>query len=517
MQIHRIASEELRQEGKNDGELCLSLIQKFIRQSFQELIEELEKINSKVVPEHMMNEWRAFVKGETFKPCPDLESVEMFRKSYGEEKFKIGEGGLFYATVDGKVAGIIGCTSNDLNTFELELIRLFVPKEFRGKGVAKQLVDTVVDYGNRFHYALLFLYCGNQASQAFYKRFGFTQVNMAMFYLHLRGRDVNTVCISGGVHGNELIGPTLINNHETFFKKEQYETFSLSFLLANPKACKQATRYVEHDLNRCFGGFDLDLVGGGQLQYEFERAREINQILGPKHLPHPAKKVKYLIDCHSTTSNMGISLICIGRDMLTFQMFCALKKTWNHPDVPLNLIIETGYSRKTNNNIDSVPSSGVCVEVGALPHGTLGDLKLLNLTHHVCEFILNYIETANKQRAREEDPTAKRLKRISYPTLTPDVVDAFECVDTIKFPKNEKGVIIGAIHPALLGSDFKELKKNDPLFVSIFNQSNVIETFAGSKDGGDVAKMYPIFIGEAAYYHAEIAMVLCKKITVMVL
>jgi len=58
------------------------------------------------------------------------------------------------------------------------------------------------------------------------------------------------VTISGGVHGNELIGIYLVKT----LQKElpNYENISVDLLLANPKAIKECRRYIDRDLNRSF-------------------------------------------------------------------------------------------------------------------------------------------------------------------------------------------------------------------------------------------------------------------------
>ena len=102
--------------------------------------------------------------------------------------------------------------------------------------------------------------------------------------------------------------------------REQYPSLNVSTLLGNPEAYLQNKRFIDDDLNRQFlkdslhGGDDLD---EDDLPMETLRAREIDQIIGPKFAggsgsDEPANSV--VIDLHSTTSNMGLTIIVAEGD-----------------------------------------------------------------------------------------------------------------------------------------------------------------------------------------------------------
>ena len=114
---------------------------------------------------------------------------------------------------------------------------------------------------------------------------------------------LDKVAIVGGTHGNELTGAYLVKKFERnsdLIKRSSFESLTL---LANPRAFGANLRYVDRDLNRCFTHEDLTNLN--LTSYEDLRAKEIEQILSPKL----DSQVDLIIDCHSTTANLGITLI----------------------------------------------------------------------------------------------------------------------------------------------------------------------------------------------------------------
>ena len=57
----------------------------------------------------------------------------------------------------------------------LELKRLYVLKEFHGKGIAQQLMDFIISYAGEHQYEVVWLGVGehNYRAQQFYKKYGF--------------------------------------------------------------------------------------------------------------------------------------------------------------------------------------------------------------------------------------------------------------------------------------------------------------------------------------------------------
>lgn len=90
----------------------------------------------------------------------------------------------------------------------------------------------------------------------------------------------------GLVHGNELAGIAVINGLLDFLLSMPIELpFPVALVLGNPWAGKEATRFLERDLNRSFGARN-----GTKL--EEKRAGELEKILGSS---------SFLVDFHQTT------------------------------------------------------------------------------------------------------------------------------------------------------------------------------------------------------------------------
>lgn len=113
---------------------------------------------------------------------------------------------------------------------------------------------------------------------------------------------IRRVAIVGGTHGNELTGVYLVQKFQQFPDLIDRSSLDCTTLLANPKAIAANRRYVDRDLNRCFENDDL--ANFALTGYENQQAKEIAAQLGPKDQPN----VDLIIDLHSTTSNMGLSI-----------------------------------------------------------------------------------------------------------------------------------------------------------------------------------------------------------------
>ncbi|MEI6266768.1 MAG: succinylglutamate desuccinylase/aspartoacylase family protein [bacterium] len=108
---------------------------------------------------------------------------------------------------------------------------------------------------------------------------------------------VTIVCC---LHGDEIFGKKFFDYYTS--KIDKYP--ELKLILANTKALKQKTRYIEEDLNRCFPGNSTG-------NYEERLAsRMINAIGNPE----------YLIDIHTTTSDTLTTPIITNIDIKTKQI-----------------------------------------------------------------------------------------------------------------------------------------------------------------------------------------------------
>ncbi len=119
---------------------------------------------------------------------------------------------------------------------------------------------------------------------------------------------IKSVAITGGTHGNELTGVHLTQHWLAQPNEVARESFATELHIANPSAVEANKRYIDQDLNRQFHIDDLnnpELIG-----LEQQQAKSLNKLLGPKEDP----RVDFVIDLHTTTANMGMSLVFNSND-----------------------------------------------------------------------------------------------------------------------------------------------------------------------------------------------------------
>ncbi|AIT10306.1 aspartoacylase [Candidatus Francisella endociliophora] len=281
---------------------------------------------------------------------------------------------------------------------------------------------------------------------------------------------ISKLLVSGGIHGNEYTGVYIVNR----MKKYPLKTKSLKIipLLANPEAFRLSRRYKDQDLNRSFS--TQDLHNSSLSSYENQRAREIYQLYGAES----ESPVDFLVDLHTTTSNLGKTVITDGKSPLVNKLCAYLVEQVDG----LKVIKHENITSVAMNNI--VPMS-LTIEIGAVST-SIYDPNTINVTTEIVNKIIEFIEQSNCDNA----PEVKGCK-------------AYEPVKTISYPRDNDGNINAVIHKNLQGKDFQALNYNDPIF----------ELMDGNDKFLDVpGRWYPIFINESAYYEKDIAFYLTKEV-----
>lgn len=278
---------------------------------------------------------------------------------------------------------------------------------------------------------------------------------------------IKKVALVGGTHGGELTGIFLVKKFQQSPHLIQRHGFETIAFISNLKAVEVGTRYIDIDLNRAFNPQDLQ---NPQLtNYEQSLAKKIAHKI-------EEEKIDLIIDLHSTTSNMGLTVIL-------------------HGDNP-NLLKIAGYLTQTNSKVKilthnlnkqtsyllSSAEFGITIEVGAVANGVL-DAKLFQETENLVYAILDYLEADKK----------------GQPLSVPPSFTYYSAIGTVDYPRNDRGEITAMIHPKLQFQDYQPLNPGNPIFITfdgeeIFYQGN--ET------------VYPVFINEAAYYEKGTAMCL---------
>ncbi len=291
---------------------------------------------------------------------------------------------------------------------------------------------------------------------------------------------IERVAIVGGNHGNELTGVHLVKKFQQYPNLIDRASFETLALLGNLKAIEEGKRYIDKDLNRCFTNQGLQ---NPQLSsYEDTRAKAIQHILQPQNQPF----VDVIVDLHSTTANMGLSLIFC--DMHPFLLRLGAYLTSINPMVK---IFVNPQSRK-GGFLRSLCELGFVIEVGAVAQNIL-NAELFQQTEQLIYAILDYFEGCNQGNIPQINST----------------LTFYQYIETIDYPRSDaygglrlRGEIQAMIHPHLQFRDYEPLHPGDPMFVTFEGKDILYE--------GE-STVYPIFINEAAYYEKGIAMYLTQK------
>lgn len=289
----------------------------------------------------------------------------------------------------------------------------------------------------------------------------------------MNNNEIRRVAIVGGTHGNERIGVHLVKKFKQDPDLVSRKHLSTICTIANPQACLVSRRYVETDLNRCF--LKADLENKQLVKYEETQAKALYQLLGPK-----GNTEDFLLDLHSTTANMGLTLILVNEHPFNLQLAAYL--THHNPLVRVYRWTQVG---KENAFVSSICQLGFAIEAGPIPQGILL-ASLFEQTETLIHQILDYLDQVNQ----------------GCPPPSPKYLTLFQHLEAIDYPKTPAGELAAMIHPQRQGMDYQPLNPGEPLFITFQGQTLCYQ--------GDTM-VWPIFINEAAYYEKGIAMCLTQK------
>ncbi|HEY9801654.1 MAG TPA: aspartoacylase [Leptolyngbyaceae cyanobacterium] len=289
----------------------------------------------------------------------------------------------------------------------------------------------------------------------------------------------NLVLIVGGTHGNELTGVYLIKLFEQFPELIRRATFETMTLLANPQAFAAGKRYIEKDLNRCF--LRQHLEDETLSSHEDLLAKDINSKFGQ----NGKTPVDFILDLHSTTANMGVTILIDNDEPFNLQLAAYLSSV--DPQIK---VYSSGSSGRSENALRSLGKFGIGVEVGSVPQGVL-NAELFLKTKAIIYRILDYLELYNQQK---------------LPAL-PNTLIFYKYTEVIDYPRNEQNEINAIIHPHRQFQDYEPLNFGDSLFLT-FDDKTIFYTGNSTK--------YPVFINEAAYYEKAVAMCLTEKHQILI-
>jgi aspartoacylase len=342
------------------------------------------------------------------------------------------------------------------------------------------------------------------------------------------------------------------SSNENIFS--EFPSLDIATLLANPVAYMQNKRFVDADLNREFSvdklrkvamkskingesgseecdirnefcsADDIDVtVTEPDLPHEAVRAREIEAILGPKLMSNteglngddandgsnPQPLTDVVVDLHTTTANMGISLIIPEGDALmsAAAAYVLHQCKTKHGFESVQVLMHALPRRIDRQNLSSCGLHGFTIEVGPVPQGVLRhDVieKTQAAMHSLLEFLhLRNLELNNESDNKNEPTVLDKLRQIYPGNAVPcyrsaPAVRPGELSGKISWPNDESNPNFPAviIHKSLQDQDFEPLRVGDPLFVTL--DGTVIPY-----DGSHGEEVHLIFVNEGGYYYAS--------------
>jgi succinylglutamate desuccinylase len=304
---------------------------------------------------------------------------------------------------------------------------------------------------------------------------------------------VKSVVVVGGTHGNEYTGVWCIKALDRQLKvKNEYPSLHLSTLLGNPQAHMANKRFMDEDLNRQFSYKALKENPSGSL--ESQRAQELDQLLGPKFSDNPA--VDLLIDLHTTTSNMGTTLIVAEGDPLMTQAAAYVLHKCQEDNI--FVLMHTHKNQQERPHCSSIAPHAFSIEVGPVPQGVLRH-DVVEKTQRALAAALEFLERHNTH----PEELYRELQSL-YPSgrvpcyRSAPAQRTGEISGKISWPSDpdNKNFPAWMVHSSVQDQDFQEIRSGDPLFVDL--DGNVI-----NYDGSHGSPVLLMFINEGGYYYSS--------------
>ncbi len=283
---------------------------------------------------------------------------------------------------------------------------------------------------------------------------------------------VQRILIVSGTHGNEINPVWAVNQfnrEENRIKKGiEYE-----YIIGNPIAYEKGCRYLDVDLNRSFKE-SKNYHQYKNTIYEINRANFLVDQFGIDG----SKPCQIAIDLHTTTANMGTSIVLYGR---RFRDFCLAALLQNKFGLPIYL--HEKDKDQTGFLVEAWPC-GLVIEIGAVAQNFY-DPKIIN------RFLI-IISSLREEISKLQNKLIELPKEL--------IIHVHK--GSIDYPRDEKGNIDGLIHPERINQDWKMIKKGDPLFL---DSHGIVHKYDGDQ------LIWPVFIGEVAYKEKKIAMSYTQK------
>ena len=283
---------------------------------------------------------------------------------------------------------------------------------------------------------------------------------------------IQRILVVTGTHGNE-INPIWAVKQFNSKANTSMHGIEYEFIIGNPIAYEKGCRYIDVDLNRSF----KEIQNHDQYKNSFYEINRANFLVDQFGI-NGTKPCQIAIDLHTTTANMGTSIVMYGRRAKDFCLAALLQNKFGLP-----IYLHEKDKAQTGFLVEAWPC-GLVIEIGAVAQNFY-DLEIIN------RFLIII-------RSLREEIEKLKNNIIELPK------ELFVHVHqgSIDYPRDEKGNIDGLIHPDRINQDWKMIKKGDSLFL---DTQGIIHKY----DGDQI--IWPVFIGEVAYKEKKIAMSYTNK------
>ena len=277
------------------------------------------------------------------------------------------------------------------------------------------------------------------------------------------------ILIVSGTHGNE-INPIWAVNQFNNQKDITDNNFEYEFIIGNPLAFKKGIRYINTDLNRSFD-FRNNL---DKTNYEIDRANFLVEKFGI----NSSKPCEIAIDLHTTTANMGTSIVMYGRRNKDLCLAALLQNKFGLP-----IYLHENDKNQKGFLVEAWPC-GLVIEIGSVAQNFY-DPTIIN------RFLI-IIRDLRDEINKLKNNLIKLPKEL--------IVHVHK--GSIDYPRDKNGNINGIIHPERINQDWKLIKRSEPLF---------LDTYGNTIFYDEDYDTHPVFIGEVAYKEKNIAMSYTRK------
>jgi aspartoacylase len=282
--------------------------------------------------------------------------------------------------------------------------------------------------------------------------------------------------VVGGTHGNECNAVRLLEQWRAAPDTLERRGLAVELVPGNPAAIAAGRRYLDRDLNRAF--LPELLEDSAHQDVEVRRARELLATWGPDG----ATPCEVAIDLHSTTAAMGNSLVVYGRRPADLALAAGIQGRLGLP-----IYLHEGDPNQRGYLTERWPC-GLVIEVGPVPQGVV-NARICRQTQLALEATLAVLAEARQGTLR-----------------LPAQLVVHRHLRSLDLPRDGEGHPCAVVHPQRQDRDWQPLGPGEPLFHQADGAS-----LGWVPAPGDPARVWPVFINEAAYEEKGIALSLTER------